>query len=269
MSKDLSGKLANAVAIIEKLLGVSEGWAVGSSDSDRVLIRVAEKSARDFLLTIESDSDTGGEHTVDDVISMRTALSKIGVSSPSVSNEWTLGQYLSAARLVASRIREGIYEPTKETGGETCPECGSHEKGSYISGTNYAGCNVGKHHSWHDVTTPSKSVTKRLEGQRGDGKGPDFTEDEISIMPRGQTAAEISKALDMVIEERDQAFEEISEKDIKLGQARGAIKKALGSLSEWEAPESDYHTAAYRTLLEFVEADKLPSSLTGNEEATE
>lgn len=294
----MTDKLKESVTIIKDSVSVMETMAENCGDKYSRFIPSqivgAVFNAKQFLAAIESDSDTGGEfaeHTVDDVIAMQTALMKIGVSSPTVSNEWTHGQYLSAGRRIVNRVKEGIYEmSTKDTGGETCPKCGSHKKGAYISGTNYAGCNVGKHHSWHDAT-PSKSETKRLEGQdvtkgsraeedkamyeywNSDKNLEDFrvvadgllTEKQISraqavyyLIARAkfseQREAEISKALDMVIEERDQAFEEIS-KGLELSRQIYTRARLMDS-----SP----------MMVKLVgDIKQLTEALTGNEEVTE
>jgi hypothetical protein len=48
--------------------------------------------------------------TADDVISIKTALTKLGISTYE-QNELSCSQILSMIRRLANRIREGIYEP--------------------------------------------------------------------------------------------------------------------------------------------------------------
>jgi hypothetical protein len=64
--------------------------------------------------------ETGGEHSVDDVISLKTAMTKLGLSSGEESNHWTGPMFLSGVRRVLNQVRAGIYQrpapsqPTEE-----------------------------------------------------------------------------------------------------------------------------------------------------------
>ncbi|MGD8567349.1 MAG: hypothetical protein PVJ39_04640 [Gammaproteobacteria bacterium] len=55
-------------------------------------------------------SEEPAEHTVDDLVSLKTAMTKLGVANEHESNEWTHGMFLSGVRRVLRRIRDGLYD---------------------------------------------------------------------------------------------------------------------------------------------------------------
>ncbi len=97
----------------------------------------------------------------------------------------------------------------------------------------------------------SKSVQRRFEVQRG----TKATEKTLITC----NAEELQWVEDS-LNEKDCRIEELEAEllsaQCELGKARSVIKQGLSELSEWEEPQSEYHTKAYKALLKWVEEDK-------------